>query len=96
MDDVKYVCENYKEKSLDKMELKDNPHPYIVFKRPVSSVHVRLFSTKDPQKSLWDADYVFTKPKRVLDEMDWAVRGKSDELGGTPKTFTQGICAWYN
>lgn len=54
MDDVKYVCENYKEKSLDKMELKDNPHPYIVFKRPVSSVHVRLFSTKDPQKSLWD------------------------------------------
>ena len=45
MDDVKYYCENYKEKSLDKMSLKGNTHPYIVFKRPVSTVHVRLFST---------------------------------------------------
>ena len=39
---------------------------------------------------------MFAKPKRVLDELDVAVRGKSNEMGGTPKTFVQGICAWYN
>ena len=39
---------------------------------------------------------MFAKPKRVLDELDVAVRGKSNDMGGTPKTFVQGICAWYN
>ena len=38
-----------------------------------------LLSTANPSKSLWDADYVFSEPKRVLDELDYAVRGKSDE-----------------
>ncbi|CAD7930814.1 unnamed protein product [Amoebophrya sp. A25] len=50
-------------------------HPYIVFKKPVQQVHLRVRDHYHPERILYDADFLFQEPSKYLDETMPAIRG---------------------
>eukprot|EP00392_Amoebophrya_sp_AT5.2_P004250 g4258.t1 len=50
-------------------------HPFIVFKKPIRQAHVRVRDHNDPDRILWDVDFVFKEPTKYLSETMPPMRG---------------------
>ncbi|CAD7935266.1 unnamed protein product [Amoebophrya sp. A120] len=50
-------------------------HPFLVFKRPVQQVHVRLRNHYHPEQILYDADFQLKEPSKYLSETMPPIRG---------------------